>query len=181
MSFLAYWTGSHDDLSTSSCWVRGYISSPSPTVQSTPYKRTVERDSAVSGCFRPALRYVKTEILKLLKYEKCYKDGNLKVAKMRKKLQRRKSYQNMENVAKTVMLLKDRKCWKDGNFILKYEKCWKDGNLTHMRKMLQRPKYCSKTKNSEKTEILLKYGKFYEDGNFKVTKIRKMLQRRKYC
>ena len=36
-------------MTTSSCWVRGYNSTPSPTVQSTPVNRTVERDSAVSG------------------------------------------------------------------------------------------------------------------------------------
>ena len=34
-------------MTTSSCWVRGYNSTPSPTVQSTPVNRTVERDSAV--------------------------------------------------------------------------------------------------------------------------------------
>ena len=32
-------------MTTSSCWVRGYNSTPSPTVQSTPVNRTVERDS----------------------------------------------------------------------------------------------------------------------------------------
>ena len=32
-------------MTTSSCWVRDYISTPSPTVQSTPVKRTVERDT----------------------------------------------------------------------------------------------------------------------------------------
>ena len=36
-------------MTTSSCWVRGYNSTPSPTVQSTPVNLTVERDSAVSG------------------------------------------------------------------------------------------------------------------------------------
>ena len=34
---------------SSSCWVKGCNSTPSPTVQSTPANRTVERDSAVSG------------------------------------------------------------------------------------------------------------------------------------
>ena len=34
-------------MTTSSCWVRGYNSTPSPTVQSTPVNRTVEQDSAV--------------------------------------------------------------------------------------------------------------------------------------
>ena len=50
MSFLAYRTGSH---ATSCCWVRGYNSTPSPTVQSTPVNRTVEQDSAVSG-YKPS-------------------------------------------------------------------------------------------------------------------------------
>ena len=36
-------------MTTSSGWVGGYISSLSSTVQRTPVKRTVERDSAVSG------------------------------------------------------------------------------------------------------------------------------------
>ena len=31
-------------MTTSSCWVRGY-NTPSPTVQSTPVNRTVQRDS----------------------------------------------------------------------------------------------------------------------------------------
>ena len=35
-------------MTTSSCWVRGYNSTPSPTVQSTLVNRTAERDSAVS-------------------------------------------------------------------------------------------------------------------------------------
>ena len=32
-------------MTTSSCWVRGYNSTPSPTVQSTPVNRTVQRAS----------------------------------------------------------------------------------------------------------------------------------------
>ena len=36
-------------MTTSSCWVRSYNSTPSPTVLSTPVNRTVERDSAVSS------------------------------------------------------------------------------------------------------------------------------------
>ena len=35
-------------MTTSSCWVRGYNSTPSPTVQSTPVNRTAERDSVIS-------------------------------------------------------------------------------------------------------------------------------------
>ena len=34
-------------MTTSSCWVGGYISSPSPTVQSTPVRRTVEEEEVV--------------------------------------------------------------------------------------------------------------------------------------
>ena len=37
------------EVMTTSSWVRGYNSTPSPTMQSTPVNRTVERDSAVSG------------------------------------------------------------------------------------------------------------------------------------
>ena len=43
------WPTGREVMTTSSCWVRGYNSTPSPTVQSTPVNRTVERDSAVSG------------------------------------------------------------------------------------------------------------------------------------
>ena len=43
------WLTGWEVMTTSSCWVRGYNSTPSPTVQSTPVNRTVERDSAVSG------------------------------------------------------------------------------------------------------------------------------------
>ena len=43
------WPTGWEVMTTSSCWVRGYNSTPSPTVQSTPVNRTVERDSAVSG------------------------------------------------------------------------------------------------------------------------------------
>ena len=43
------WPTEREVMTTSSCWVRGYNSTPSPTVQSTPVNRTVERDSAVSG------------------------------------------------------------------------------------------------------------------------------------
>ena len=43
------WPTGREIMTTSSCWVRGYNSTPSPTVQSTPVNRTVERDSAVSG------------------------------------------------------------------------------------------------------------------------------------
>ena len=43
------WPTGREAMTTSSCWVRGYNSTPSPTVQSTPVNRTVERDSAVSG------------------------------------------------------------------------------------------------------------------------------------
>ena len=42
------WPTGREVMTTSSCWVRGYNSTPSPTVQSTPVNRTVERDSAVS-------------------------------------------------------------------------------------------------------------------------------------
>ena len=44
-----FWPTGREVMTTSSCWVRGYNSTPSPTVQSTPVIRTVERDSAVSG------------------------------------------------------------------------------------------------------------------------------------
>ena len=40
------WPTGREVMTTSSCWVRGYNSTPSPTVQSTPVNRTVERDSA---------------------------------------------------------------------------------------------------------------------------------------
>ena len=43
------WPTGWEVMTTSSDWVRGYISTPSPTVQSTPVKCTVEQDSAVSG------------------------------------------------------------------------------------------------------------------------------------
>ena len=43
------WPTGREVMTTSSCWVKGYNSTPSPTVQSTPVNRTVERDSAVSG------------------------------------------------------------------------------------------------------------------------------------
>ena len=43
------WPTGREVMTTSSCWVRGYNCTPSPTVQSTPVNRTVERDSAVSG------------------------------------------------------------------------------------------------------------------------------------
>ena len=43
------WPTGREVMTTSSCWVRGYDSTPSPTVQGTPVNRTVERDSAVSG------------------------------------------------------------------------------------------------------------------------------------
>ena len=43
------WPTGREVMTTSSGRVRGYISTPSPTVQSTPVKRTVERDSAVSS------------------------------------------------------------------------------------------------------------------------------------
>ena len=43
------WPTGREVMTTSSCWVRGYNSTPSPTVQSTPVNHTVERDSAVSG------------------------------------------------------------------------------------------------------------------------------------
>ena len=43
------WPTGREVMTTSSCWVRGYNSTPSPTVQSTPVNRTAERDSAVSG------------------------------------------------------------------------------------------------------------------------------------
>ena len=43
------WPTGREVMTTSSCWVRGYNSTPSPTVQSTPVNRSVERDSAVSG------------------------------------------------------------------------------------------------------------------------------------
>ena len=43
------WPTAREVMTTSSCWVRGYYSTPSPTVQSTPVNRIVERDSAVSG------------------------------------------------------------------------------------------------------------------------------------
>ena len=38
---------------TTSCWVRGYNSTPSPTVHSTPVNRTVERDSFLVVCSSP--------------------------------------------------------------------------------------------------------------------------------
>ena len=41
------WPTGREVMTTSSCWVRGYNSTPSPTVQSTPVNRTVERDSLV--------------------------------------------------------------------------------------------------------------------------------------
>ena len=43
------WPTGWEVMTTSSCWVRGYNSTPSPTVQSTPVNRTGKRDSAVSG------------------------------------------------------------------------------------------------------------------------------------
>ena len=43
------WPTGREVMTTSSCWVRDYTRTPSPTVQSTPVKHTVERDSAVSG------------------------------------------------------------------------------------------------------------------------------------
>ena len=43
------WPTGREVMTTSSGWVRGYNSTPSLTVQSTPVNRTVERDSAVSG------------------------------------------------------------------------------------------------------------------------------------
>ena len=43
------WPTGREVMATSSCWVIGYNCTPSPTVQSTPVNRTVERDSAVSG------------------------------------------------------------------------------------------------------------------------------------
>ena len=43
------WPTGREVMTNSACWVRGYNSTPSPTVQSTPVNRTVERDSAVSG------------------------------------------------------------------------------------------------------------------------------------
>ena len=43
------WPTGREVMTTSSCWVKGCNSTPSPTVQSTPVNRTVERDSAVSG------------------------------------------------------------------------------------------------------------------------------------
>ena len=43
------WPTGREVMTTSSCWVRGNNSTPSPTVQSTPVNRTVERDGAVSG------------------------------------------------------------------------------------------------------------------------------------
>ena len=43
------WPTGREVMTTSSCWVRGYNSTPSPTVRSAPVNRTVERDSAVSG------------------------------------------------------------------------------------------------------------------------------------
>ena len=43
------WPTGREVMTTSSCWVRGYNSTPSPTVQSTPVTRTVKRDSVVSG------------------------------------------------------------------------------------------------------------------------------------
>ena len=43
------WPTGREVVTTSSCRVGGYVSTPSPTVQSTPEKRIVEWDSAVSG------------------------------------------------------------------------------------------------------------------------------------
>ena len=43
------WPTGREVMRTFSCWVRGYNITPSPTVQSTPVNRTIERDSAVSG------------------------------------------------------------------------------------------------------------------------------------
>ena len=43
------WPTGREVMTTSSCWVKGNNSTPSPTVQSTPVNRTVERDIAVSG------------------------------------------------------------------------------------------------------------------------------------
>ena len=43
------WPTGQEVMTTSSCWVRGYNSTPSPIVQSTTVNRTVERDGAVSG------------------------------------------------------------------------------------------------------------------------------------
>ena len=37
------WPTGREVMTTSSCWVRGYNSPPSPTVQSTPVNRTVEQ------------------------------------------------------------------------------------------------------------------------------------------
>ena len=61
------WPTGREVMTTSSCWVRGYNSTPSPTVQSTP---VMKANSQKQRCL--ALRYELLECFALLVMECCY-------------------------------------------------------------------------------------------------------------